>query len=383
MMRDAATSRFAIAVTDDALADLHARLERTRFATPSTAESWGAGVDPGALASLVGEWRDAFDWRTVEARLNRLDHRIAEVHGTRLHFVRQTAGPAGGRALPLLLMHGWPSSFLEMLPLTDALAAEGQARGIRFELVIPSLPGFAFSGLPRGPLTREAMADLMHALMTVNLGFDRYAAFGGDIGGTVAAWLAAKYPAEVLGLYMIHPPFPAAFDAPLSDAERRVLDEEAAFDEHDQGYSAIMATRPDTIAAALVDSPAGLLAWIIDKLRDWSDCDGELSRRFDPETLLTLASLYWVTGSIGTSFRQYLDYPANRPRPRITVPAGFTLSAEPVIRDLPRSVAERSCADVRAWHPATRGGHFMAHEEPAMLASHLAAFVEELVGEAR
>lgn len=376
------TSGFTIAVPHDELDDLRVRLARTRFTTPSITETWGAGVDPDALASLVDEWRGAFDWRTIEAGLNRLDHRVADVHGTRLHFVRQTAGPARGRALPLLLMHGWPSSFLEMLPLADALAAEGEARGIRFELVVPSLPGFAFSGLPRGPLTREAMADLMHALMTENLGFDRYAAFGGDIGGTVAAWLAAKFPDEVLGLYLIHPPFPAVFDEPLSDAERQVLDEEAAFDEGDQGYSAIMATRPDTIAAALIDSPAGLLAWIIDKLRDWSDCDGELSRRFDHEALLTLATLYWVTGSIGTSFRQYLDYPANRPRPRITVPAGFTLSAEPVIRDVPRSIAERSCADVRAWHPATRGGHFMAHEEPVMLAGHLGAFFAELVGDA-
>jgi pimeloyl-ACP methyl ester carboxylesterase len=273
--------------------------------------------------------------------LNRLDHRIAEVDGTRVHFVRATAGPAGGTIVPLLLMHGWPSSFLEMLPLVAALRWEGEMRGIRFELVIPSLPGFLYSQLPDEPLTREAMADLLHELMAGHLGHARYGVFGGDIGGTVAAWIAAKHPAHVMGLYMIHPPFPAAFDEPLSEPEKHMLALEQEFDERDGGYSAIMSTRPDTIAAALADSPAGLLAWIIDKLRDWSDAHGELERRFDRETLLTLATLYWTTRSIGTSFRQYVDYPANRPRPRISVPAGFTLSAEEVIREMPRSVAER------------------------------------------
>jgi glyoxylase-like metal-dependent hydrolase (beta-lactamase superfamily II)/pimeloyl-ACP methyl ester carboxylesterase len=371
---------FTIRVPEAELRELRDRLRRTRFTTASSGTHWGSGVDPAYLAGLVAEWADGFDWRGVELRLNRLDHRIADVDGTRVHFVRATAGPAGGTVVPLLLMHGWPSSFLEMLPLVTALGWEGEVRGIRFELIIPSLPGFLYSELPDEPLTREAMADLLHELMARHLGHERYGVFGGDIGGTVAAWIAAKHPRHVMGLYMIHPPFPAGFEEPLSEPEKRMLALEQEFDERDGGYSAIMSTRPDTIAAALADSPAGLLAWIIDKLRDWSDAHGELERRFDHETLLTLATLYWTTGSIGTSFRQYVDYPANRPRPRITVPAGFTLSAEEVIREMPRSVAERSCADVRVWHPATRGGHFMAHEEPELLAGHLSAFFAEVLG---
>jgi len=368
---------FTIHLSDAELDDLRERLRRSRFVEASSSRPWAAGVDPGYLGSLVSEWAEAFDWRAIETNLNRLDHRQALVQGARVHFVRMAVGAPEGETVPLLLMHGWPSSFLEMLPLAEALRAAGEARGLRFDLVIPSMPGFLFSELPDGPLTRERMADVMAELMQQLVGDARFGVYGGDIGGTVAAWIAAKHPDRVLGLYMIHPPFPADFTEPLTPAERAVLEAEAEFDEGDGGYSAIMGTRPDTIGAALVDSPAGLLAWIVDKLRDWSDAGGDLERRFDRETLLTLATLYWSTGSIGTSFRQYFDFPANAPRPVITVPAGFTLSAEAIIRDIPRSIAERACSDLRAWHPATAGGHFMAHEEPELLAGHLAAFFDE------
>lgn len=368
---------FTIHLSDAELDDLRDRLRRTKFVDASSSRPWAGGIDPGALAGLVADWAETFDWRAVETSLNRLDHRLARVQGTRLHFVRASAGAADGEPVPLLVMHGWPSSFLEMLPLISALHAAGESRGLRFELVIPSMPGFLFSELPEAPLTREIMADLMAELMRQLVGDAKFGVFGGDIGGTVAAWIAAKHPERVLGLYMIHPPFPAAFTEPLTPAERAVLEAEAEFDEGDQGYSAIMGTRPDTIGAALIDSPAGLLAWIIDKLRDWSDAGGDLERRFDRETLLTLATLYWSTGSIGTSFRQYFDFPANAPRPVITVPAGFTLSAEAIIRDIPKSIAERACSDIRVWHPATVGGHFMAHEEPELLAGHLAEFFDE------
>lgn len=368
---------FTIHLSDAELEDLRARLRGARFVHASSSRPWAAGVDPGYLGGLVSEWAETFDWRAVETKLNGLDHRQAVVQGTRVHFVRMSAGATDGEAIPLLLMHGWPSSFLEMLPLARALHEAGEARGIRFDLVIPSMPGFVFSELPDAPLTREVMAELMAALMRELVGEALFGVFGGDIGGTVAAWIAAKHPDRVLGLYMIHPPFPSDFTEPLTQAEHAMLEAEAAFDEGDGGYSAIMGTRPDTIGAALMDSPAGLLAWVVDKLRDWSDAGGDLERRFDRETLLTLATLYWSTGSIGTSFRQYFDFPANGPRPMITVPAGFTLSAEAIIRDMPRSIAERACSDVRVWHPATSGGHFMAHEEPELLAGHLAEFFDE------
>ncbi|WP_433267174.1 hypothetical protein ACQPWR_05490 [Micromonospora vinacea] len=215
--------------------------------------------------------------------------------------------------------------------------------------------------------------------MTDVLGYERYGAFGGDVGGVVTGWLGALHPEQVAGIHMIHPPFPASFDArPLSAAEQAFLDAEAAYDETDGGYSAIMGTRPDTLAAALADSPAGLAAWLVDKYRDWSDNHGDLANSIDTDTLLTVITLYWVTGTIGSSFRQYADFGHNTPRPDITVPAAFTVSTEPSMANFPREIAERACTDIRHWSEPGRGGHFMPLEEPDLLASEMRQFFTSL-----
>jgi pimeloyl-ACP methyl ester carboxylesterase len=170
-------------------------------------------------------------------------------------------------------------------------------------------------------------------------------------------------------------------DAPPTPGERAYLDALAAYDQQDQGYSEIMWTRPDTVAAALIDSPAGLVAWIIDKYRDWSDCGGDLERRWDKDTLLTVATLYWATGTIGSSFRQYYNSPLNDPVPKITVPAAVTLSNELAFANLPRSLAERVCADLRHWSTPERGCHFMAYEEPEQVTDELRTFFRLLRGD--
>ena len=375
---------FRIAVSDDALDDLRMRLRRTRYVERSGAGQWEAGTDPDYLRELVTYWADRFEWRAREHELNAVPHHRAEIDGGQVHFVwLRAARPAGASALPpLLLSHGWPSSFVEMLPLADRLANPARYGGSpedACDVVVPSLPGFLYSDLPERPLTRKAIAQTLHGLMTEILGYDRYGAFGGDIGGAATAWMGALYPDRVVGIHMIHPPFPAGFDArPPSASERAFMEAAEAYDRSDGGYSAIMVTRPDTVAAALVDSPAGLAAWIIDKYRDWSDCHGDLESRFDRDTLLTVVTLYWVTGSIGTSFRQYFDYEHNEPRPDITVPAAFTVSTEPVIGDFPRELAERACTDIRHWSTPGRGGHFMPMEEPDLLADELRQFFGSL-----
>jgi pimeloyl-ACP methyl ester carboxylesterase len=379
-------SPFRIEVPDRVLDDLRARLDRTRFTTRTGERAWQAGADPEYLRDLVAYWRDRFDWRRQEAALNALPQHRAEIAGRGLHFVRIPAvRPAGApEPLPLILNHGWPSSFVEMLPLADRLADPGRHGGdpaAAFDVVVPSLPGFLYSDLPAGPVTRAGMAETLHTLMTEVLGYRRYGAFGGDIGGAVAGWLGALYPDQVAGIHLIHPPFPAGFDdPPPSPAEQAFLDAEEAYDATDGGYSAIMGTRPDTIAAALVDSPAGLAAWLVDKYRDWSDCHGDLESRFDRDTLLTVITLYWATGAVGSSFRQYVDWPHNTPRPAITVPAAVTLSTEPVMAGFPREIAERSCTDIRHWNEPGRGGHFMPLEEPDLLAAELTAFFRSLPG---
>ncbi|MDQ0896034.1 epoxide hydrolase family protein [Agromyces ramosus] len=353
---------FTISVASDVLDDLRSRLTRTRFTTPS-ASGWEAGTDPDYLRSLVDYWANEFDWPAAEARLNS----YPQFRDRGQHFVhvrRDATRP------PVLLAHGWPSSFIEMLPLLELLDVD---------VVVPSLPGFLYSDLVDGPLTRAAIAETFHTLMTETLGYERYFAFGGDIGGAASGWLATMYPREVAGLHMIHGPFPADFDAsPITPAEQAFLDAEAVYDESDEGYSSIMSTRPDTIAAALADSPAGLAAWIIDKYRSWSDCGGDLESRFDRDTLCTILTLYWVTGCIGTSFRQYLDYPHNAPRPMIPVPVAVTLSHEPGMHGFPRSIAERAAGDIRRYSAPGRGGHFLALEEPRLIADELTAFMRSI-----
>jgi pimeloyl-ACP methyl ester carboxylesterase len=368
---------FRIDVPDEVLEDLASRLRRSRFTTRSGSAPWQGGADPDYLRDLVAYWADGFSWRAEEAALNRFSHYRAMVDGYAVHYVHIPANrpPEAPVSPPLLLSHGWPSSFVEMLPLAQRLAAPGRDAGTAFDVIVPSLPGFLYSDLPARPQTRAAVAETLHKLMTDVLGYPRYGAFGGDIGGVVTGWLGALYPDQVVGIHTIHPPFPASFDdPPATTAEQAFLDADEAYDRTDGGYSAIMGTRPDTIAAGLVDSPVGLAAWLVDKYRDWSDCHGDLESRFDRDTLLTILTLYWVTGSIGSSFRQYFDWEHNTARPRITVPAAVTLSTEPSMANLPRTIAERACTNLGLWHEPGRGGHFMPWEEPALLATDMTTF---------
>ena len=248
---------FEIAVPDGVLADLRSRLASAQFKAPSSRRGWEAGTDPEYLRDLVAYWLGDFDWRQREKELNTFPHYRADGDGVRVHFVKIEGVPAevGSTPLPLILSHGWPSSFVEMLPLAERLTDPGRFGGDpadAFDVVVPSLPGFLYSDLPDAPLTRAAIAGTLHALMTGVLGYRRYGAFGGDICGAATAWMGARYPEQVVGIHLIHPPFPSSFDAPaLSRAEQAFLYAEAKYDETDGGYSAIMGTRPDTIAAAL------------------------------------------------------------------------------------------------------------------------------------
>jgi pimeloyl-ACP methyl ester carboxylesterase len=258
-------------------------------------------------------------------------------------------------------------------------AAHGGDPADAFDVVVPSLPGFLYSEPPAEPFTRRRVAGIWHELMTGALGYQRFGAFGGDIGGGVTEWLGALYPGDVAGVHVTSALIPGNFDRKPPDREERAfLKAMSTYDESNQGYAAIMSTRPDTIAAALTDSPAGLAAWIIDKYRDWSDCGGDLETRWDKDTLLTVATLYWATGSIGSSFGEYYHYDLDEPLPEITVPAAVTLTSEPGYTNCPRSFADRIFSDLRHWATPERGGHFMSHEEPEQTARELTGFFRPL-----
>lgn len=355
---------FTIEVPGAVLDDLRSRLRNSGFTRQTRPEPWSRGADPGYLREFAASWAQ-FDWSAAQARLNGYPQFVADVGGAALHFVHLRADDPAPRPA-LLLCHGWPSTFAEMLPLAELLRAD-------FDVVIPSLPGFLWSELPDRPLTRRAIADSLHELMTEVLGYESYGAFGGDIGGAAVAWLGALHPESVTAIHLIHPPFPAEVFVPVTPEEEAFFELDAEYDETDGGYSAIMGTRPDTIAAALADSPIGLAAWIIDKYRDWSDCGGDVETRFNRATLCTIATLYWVTGSIGSSFQQYADWDANTPRPMITVPAAFTLSTEPSMVGFPRSIAEASFTNIVRWSEPGTGGHFLPFEEPELMAAELRA----------
>jgi pimeloyl-ACP methyl ester carboxylesterase len=373
---------FSIGVDERVLSDLRARIRNTRWPDPAPGAPWTQGTDLEYLRPLLEYWADGFDWRAQELELNGFAQFRAEVDGVRVHFVHERA--PRGTGIPLILTHGWPSTFAELLPLVPLLTDPG-AHGIdgpAFDVVIPSLPGYGFSERPaRTGVNYRHVAGLWHALMR-GLGYGRYGAGGGDFGAGVATLMALDDPEAVLGVHLSNlelPPYTGAGSRPLSDAERAYLAQNRRWSDGERGYSAIQSTKPQTLGYALNDSPAGLAAWVLEKWRSWTDSGGELERRFTRDFLLTTVTLYWVTETITSSLRDYFD---NRwygvelgPEDVVRVPTGIAVFANQFVPEgePPREWAER-LYDVRRWTPMPSGGHFAPAEEPERLARDIAAF---------
>ena len=368
---------FAIRVPDEDLDDLRHRIRSTRWPDPAPGEPWSQGVDREYLHDLLAYWADGFDWRAQEERLNHYDHCIAHVGEIRLHFVRHRV--PGEERLPLILLHGWPSSFLEMLPLVDRLAD-------RFDFVVPSLPGYAFSSRPQQTGgDRAYVAGVCHRLMD-ELGYAQYGAYGADFGAGVATHLALAYPDRLVGIHLSTAemsPYIGPGAALLTPDERAYLDQVAAWDSTERGYSSVQSTRPQTLGYALTDSPAGLAAWLLDKWRSWSDSSGDLDATFGRDMLLTLLTVWWVTRSVTTSMRDYFD---NRwhttplgPDDYVRVPTAIALFSHEFVREPvpPRSWYERLYA-IQRWKVYPEGGHFAAAERPDLLADDIASFFTTL-----
>jgi pimeloyl-ACP methyl ester carboxylesterase len=377
-MRRVDLEPFTIAVADEVLADLRARLLDTRWPEPSPGPAWEQGTDLTYLQDLVAYWTDGFDWRARERELNEHHHFRATVDGVRIHFVHERA--PGGGGLPLILTHGWPSSFLEPLALVPLLRDQ-------FDLVIPSLPGYGFSERPhRTGATTRYVAGLWHRLMR-GLGYERYGAHGTDWGAGVSTFMALDDPEPIIGLHLggvDNDPYTGPGSRPFSEAERAYRSDWQRWLDEEHAYSEIQSTRPQTLAYGLSDSPAALAAWILEKWRLWADTGGDVESRFTRDFLLTNITLYWATATIATSIRDYYDdrwspEAAIGPDDFVRVPTaitGFRHHFAPE-GDMPREWAER-LYDVRRWTPMPRGGHFPAAEEPELLAADIAAFFTEL-----
>ena len=364
---------YEVHVAEEVLEDLRRRLRAARWPEPAPGPAWSQGTDLGYLRSLVAYWLDGFDWRAQERRLNAYAHFVAELDGTRIHFVHHRAGKP-----PLVLTHGWPSTFAELLPLVDRL-------GEHFDLVVPSLPGYCFSSRPaQVGVDRVFVAGLWHRLVQ-GLGYERYGAHGGDFGAGVATYLGLAQPAHVVGIHLSTPevlPYLGPGSAPLSPAESAYLDQVRRWDETERGYSAIQSTRPQTLGFALTDSPVGLAAWLSEKWRAWSDSDGDLDAHIGRDALLTTITLYWATRSITSSMRDYFD---NRwhsrplgPDDRVRVPTAMAVFANEFVPEgePPRELFER-LYDIRRWTVFPRGGHFAAVEAPDLLAPDIRAHFDE------
>ena len=351
MHRAATPQPFRIAIPDDQLQDLRGRLGRTRYPAPTPVVSpWDAGVDIAYLATMLDRWRTGFDWRAAERSLNGFPQFTTTLNGERIHFVRLTAKRTGGSAapIPIVLTHGWPYSFVEMLPLAERLAdpaGYGAPAEDAFDVVVPSLPGYGFSDPMGDPFTSPNVARRWHALMTEVLGYPSYATYGEDVGTWVSDRLAASYPQAVIGLFATHAAFPPEERRnDLTPGEQAFIEWLDRKWEQGRGYSAQQSTRPDTLAVGLTDSPAGLAAWMLEKFREWSGA-GEVSDHWSTDELLTTISLYWFTGTIGTSFRAYYDDRQETPMPRIHIPVG--VSVQWGERGFPRSNAERPYTHIR------------------------------------
>jgi epoxide hydrolase len=381
-MPDAVTP-FRLDVPDAELDDLRARLRRTRWPERETVDDWSQGVPLAYLQALCAYWADGYDWRATEARLNALAQFRTDVDGLGIHFIHvRSPHPA---ALPLVLTHGWPGSVVEFLdvvgPLADP-AAHGGDPADAFHVVCPSLPGYGFSDRPDRPgWGVERIAAAWSTLMR-RLGYDRYGAQGGDWGTSVSASLAQQDPAAVAGVHLmppLAPPDPATFDD-LTERERDAL---AALDhaaEWESGYSKEHATRPQTIGYALVDSPAALCAWIVEKLWAWTDHDGDLERAVGRDRVLDNLMLYWLprTGASAArlyweSIRQVDEWISGRGTDTVDVPAGCTVFPRELQRPS-RRWAQRRFTDIRHWSEPDRGGHFAALEQPALFVDEVRAF---------
>lgn len=375
---------FRIQVPDGVLRDLRERILRTRWPDEIGGSGWEYGTSLHYLRELLDYWANGFDWRAQESFLNSFQHFRAVVDGRGLHFLHERG--RGPDPLPLLLPHGWPSSFCEMTKIVPLLVdpeSHGGDAADSFDVVAPSLPGCGFSDRPRDPgMHKTRMAELFADLMTAVLGYSRFGARAGDIGAGVVSLLALDYPERVVGIHLsdVVRPYLGPGARIFTDAERRFFEEERLWAEREGAYDHIQATKPQTLAYGLTDSPAGLAAWIVEKFRSWSDCGGDVERRFTKDELLTNITLYWVTNTINSANRLYFERDRH-PRPlgrddRVAVPTAVTIFPGDIDHP-PREWAER-VYDVVRWSEMPRGGHFAAFEEPELLAEDLRDFFRPL-----
>ena len=381
---------FTLPYSDAAVQDLRSRLAQTRWPDEIPGSGWEYGVDLEFMRELCGYWKDQFDWQAQIQNLSAFHHYLYNTDDTAIHFIHERG--KGPSPIPLILTHGWPGSFLEMLkiiPLLTDPARHGGDPAVSFDVVVPSLPGFGFSGRPTKPgMNPFRIADLWLSLMT-ELGYERFAAQGGDFGAAVSTILGLRHAGHVMGIHLNY--IPGSYRPYLEPGTKPDSIEQQFLDDADRwyldsgAYAHLQRNTPQTAAYGLNDSPAALVAWIVEKFRDWADCNGDVERRFSKDELLTNVTLYWVTETIHSSCRLYYEskkMPLQfRKEDHVRVPCA--IAHFPKEAPFPPSAWIERGYNIQHWTEMPRGGHFAAAEEPVLLARDIAAFFGSLSSTAR
>ncbi len=365
---------FTLAVPQDQLDDLNRRLDAARWPEKEPVEDWSQGTPLAVLQDLVRYWRQDYDWRKCEARLNALGQFVTRIDGLDIHFLHVRSKHEGAK--PLILTHGWPGSVIEFMgvigPLTDPVAHGGKAEDA-FHVVAPSLPGFGFSAKPEATGWNVQRIGRAWAELMTRLGYAGWYAQGGDWGAIVTAAIGSQAPAGLAGVHVnMAMASPTAEDLVDPDPEEQAaLAAGAHYQRYESGYSTEQYTRPQTIGYSLVDSPVGLAAWIYEKMMAWTDNQGRPEDALSRDAILDNIMLYWLTASGGSSARIYWEsYGSLGDAPPVRVPSGISNFPREIVKT-PRKWAERIYLNLVYWNTLEKGGHFAAWEQPEL-------FVEEL-----
>ena len=379
---------FTIAVEQTTLDDLQTRLAQTRWPNQVDNQKWQVGTNETYLQQLCSYWQHDYGWRKQEAYLNTFPQFKTTIDDAGIHFIHQKG--KGQTSVPLLLIHGWPDSFVRFLKLIPLLT-QADENGFSFDVIVPSIPGYGFSDKP----TQEGMdpkkiAGLLAQLMTDELGYEKFIAHGGDWGGTITEQLALYHADDLLAIHLTDLPFHHTLEQPddASSDEKKFFEKIQQWQQTEGAYSLIQSTKPQTLAYSLNDSPTGLAAWIIEKFYAWSDNDGDLNSAFSQDELLTNITIYWVTQTINSSCRLYYEAiqtimaakynplvkynPFDKTGKKSNVPAGFALFPKD-ISSPPKELVERYFT-IKEWKKMSAGGHFAAMEQPESLAGAIRHF---------
>ncbi|MCB1298494.1 MAG: epoxide hydrolase [Microthrixaceae bacterium] len=375
-----AVSPHPFAFPDEALADLQARLALTRWPEPATVDGWGQGAPLASVQALVERWRNGYDWRACEARLNALSPSMTTIDGLDIHFLHVRSPEPD--AMPLLLTHGWPGSVIEFLKVAEALAdprAHGGDPADAFHVVIPSLPGYGLSGKPTETgWNTDRIARAWIELMQ-RLGYERFVAQGGDWGSDVTNALGASGNPAVIGIHLnfvIARP-DAADLADATPAELAALADMQRYSTEGNAYALQQKTRPQTLGYGLTDSPVGQAAWIYEKFREWTDCDGEPENALSIDEMLDNITLYWLTGTAASSARLYWESFGSFNAAPVSIPVGCSIFPREFLRSS-RRWAEKRFANLVHWNELDKGGHFAAFEQPELFTDEVRASFRSL-----